>query len=207
MAKQVDRDHYAFSSYTDLNRWSSYWYQIKEILDLRPHEVLEVGAGDAVVASYLRNNTDITYRNLDIARDLEPAILGDVRQLPLRDETFDLVCAFEILEHLPFADLDSALGELRRVSRRHVLLSLPHWGRHFSMKIFLPGLHTRKWQYKFDRKPIRHVFEGQHYWEIGKQGFPLQRIRGHITGAGLTIIRDYVAFESHYHHFFVLEKR
>ena len=31
--QQVDKRHYIFSSYTDLDRWSSYWYQLKEILN------------------------------------------------------------------------------------------------------------------------------------------------------------------------------
>ncbi|MDD5749184.1 MAG: methyltransferase domain-containing protein [Patescibacteria group bacterium] len=207
MNKQVDKEHYNFSSYVTLDRWSSYWYQIKEILALQPAEVLEIGVGDKVLASYLKNNTTINYKNVDIAEDLSPDILGDVRKLPLADNSFDLVCAFEVLEHLPFEDFDQAIAELKRVSKKYILLSLPHWGRHFSFKIFLPKIGYKKWQYKFDKKPIAHQFRGEHYWEIGKKNYPLKRIKKHIQKAGLELVKDNIAFESPYHHFFILKKK
>ena len=207
MNKQVGKEHYNFSSYVSLDRWASYWQQIKEIISLQPAEVLEIGVGDKVLASYLKNNTKINYKNVDIAEDLAPDIIADVRHLPMADDSFDIVCAFEVLEHLPFADFDQALSEMKRVSKKHILISLPHWGRHFAFKIFLPKIGYKKWQYKFDKKPIVHEFKGEHYWEIGKKDYPLQRIKKYIEKCGLEIVKDEIFFESPYHHFFTLKKK
>ena len=42
---------YNFLKYVHLKRWNSYWYQIKEILDLNPSTVLEIGPGN----NYIRH--------------------------------------------------------------------------------------------------------------------------------------------------------
>jgi SAM-dependent methyltransferase len=58
-------------------------------------------------------------------------VLGEVTALPFVDATFDLVCAFDIIEHVD--DDDGALAELSRVARASgtVLISTPlhasHW--------------------------------------------------------------------------------
>ena len=203
--QQISKKHYTFFSYNSLERWSSYWYQLKEILSLDPKSVLELGLGDSVVANYIKSNTNINYKSIDIAKDLHPDIIGDVRSMPLADNSFDIVCAFEVLEHIPFEDFNVALGELKRVASKYILISLPHWGRHFSLKLFLPKLKYIKWYYKFDKKPIEHKFNGQHYWEIGKKGYPLVRIKSCIERSGLVLIKDYISLESPYHHFFVIK--
>jgi hypothetical protein len=51
-------------------------------------------------------------------------VVGDVSRLPYGDDRFDLVVCLEVLEHL--GNPRTALVELTRVSRRHVLLSVPH---------------------------------------------------------------------------------
>ncbi len=52
-------------------------------------------------------------------------ILGDVRHLPLKDKSFDVVICMEVLEHLEKVDGEKLLGELERVAKRQVLLSTP----------------------------------------------------------------------------------
>lgn len=207
MEKQVHKGHYDFNSYGCFNKWASYWYQLDEILTLEPKSVLEVGAGDGVVAYYLQNNAGISYTSVDIAEDLKPNIVGSVDNLPIADNSFDLVCCFEVLEHLSFDKLDKSLQELRRVTKQHVIISLPHWGRHFSLSFKLPGWKEIKIQKKINFRPIKHKFRGQHYWEVGKKNYPVQLIRKHLQQAGFDIIKDYIAFDSPYHHFFVLKKK
>jgi SAM-dependent methyltransferase len=53
-----------------------------------------------------------------------PLQVGDVQRLPFRDGSFDLVLCLEVLEHLP--NSGPGLRELLRVSRQHVLVSVPH---------------------------------------------------------------------------------
>ncbi len=206
MNKQVDKNAYNFKKYCDIDRWSSYWHQVDEVLKMKPKTVLEIGAGDKVLANYLKINTDIYYECMDVAEDLSPDVIGSVDEMPLNNNSYDLVCAFEVLEHLPFEKFKKCLSELKRVSVKNVIISLPHWGRHFSIDIRLSYFKRLKYQYKLNLFPIKHKFDGQHYWEIGKKGYSLRKIREAIKLGGFEIIRDYIVFESPYHHFFVLEK-
>ena len=138
MEKQVEKKHYNFHKYCDEERFVSYWHQLKEILKVGPHSVLEIGVGDRVLESYIKNNTSIKYNSADIADDLFPDAIANVTKLPFADDSFDTVCAFEVLEHLPFEKFIVALKEMRRVAVENVIISLPHWGRHFSFQIRLP---------------------------------------------------------------------
>ncbi len=48
----------------------------------------------------------------------------DIRQLPFKDNAFDVVLCSETLEHVP--DLDAATRELVRVCRKAVVITIPH---------------------------------------------------------------------------------
>jgi hypothetical protein len=49
-------------------------------------------------------------------------------------------------------------------------------------------------------------FNGEHYWEIGKAGYPLSKITKYIEKAVFKIIKTYRIFENPYHRFFILKK-
>ena len=206
MEKQVNKNVYNFDKYCNQDRWASYWNQINEIVSLNPVNVLEIGVGDKVLANYIKSNTNIKHISMDIAEDLNPDIVGDIENIPIKNDHYDIVCAFEVLEHLPFEKFSRVLSELSRVSKKYVIISLPHWGRHFSIDIRVPFLKRFKFKYKINLFPIKHIFGGQHYWEIGKRGYGLKEIRKKIRSSGFNIINDFIVFESPYHHFFVLKK-
>lgn len=203
--KQVDKEHYNFLKYCTQDRWNSYYNQISETLKIKPDSTLEIGPGDKIYGNILKN-IGLNYKDMDIAKDIEPDILGDVLDMPIGDNIFDLVCAFEVLEHLPFKNFKKALSEIKRVSKKNILISLPHWGRHFSIELRIPFFKKIRIQIKFSIIPKKHEFDDQHYWEIGKRGYSLKKIRKAIKESGLKIKRDYVVFHSPYHHFFILEK-
>lgn len=205
MEKQVDKSAYDFDKYSTIERYASYWYQAKSIIDAAPSNMLEVGGGDGFLENFVKTQTKTEYKNIDIAEDLEPDILGDVKNMPLEDNSFDLVCAFEVLEHIPYEDFVPALKEIARVAKKDVIISLPHWGRHFAIHIRMPFIKNIRWQKKFTFRPQEHKFNGEHYWEIGKKGYPLSRIKSDMQKAGLKIVNDKILFESPYHHLFILK--
>jgi ubiquinone/menaquinone biosynthesis C-methylase UbiE len=196
-----------FTSYYDTKeRFCSYWHQIDEVLQLQPNTVLEVGIGNGFVTRYLRKKgTSVT--TLDIDYDLVPDVTGSVLRLPFSDTSFDVVTCYEVLEHLPYADFSEALKELARVSRSYVLLSVPDLTTVYKFYLSLPRIRPIKKliPHPYPR-PISHIYDGQHYWEIGKRGYDLKRIKYDILRSSLRIIRTYRVFEMQYHRFFILAK-
>lgn len=205
MQKQVDKNAYEFFRYCGIDRWASYHYQLTEILAVKPASVLEVGVGDGVTCGYLSRNTEITYTSVDIADDVGADVIGSITALPFADDSFDVVCAFEVLEHLPFEKLDTSLSELRRVAKEKVIISVPHFGPPIALRFKLPFLPEISFALKIPL-PLTHSWNGQHYWELGKRGYPVRRLREHLRKQ-FVIEREFIPFENQYHHFFVLTLR
>jgi Methylase involved in ubiquinone/menaquinone biosynthesis len=199
------KNAYVFLKYSYPSRWASYFYQLREVLNLNPESVLEVGVGDRVFGSYLLNNSNVQYKSVDFSEDLHPDIVGSVTKLPVSDESFDLVCAFEVLEHVPFEYFETALKELARVSKKNVVLSLPHFGPSVQLLLKIPLLPKIQFAIKIPFAK-RHIFNGRHYWEIGKRNYSLSRIV-FILEKYFIVKKQFVPFENQYHHFFVLEKK
>lgn len=200
--KQVDKTAYRLEKYGGPDRFASYHCQLKEIMRLSPRTMLEIGVGDKVVANYIKNNSTISYTSADIADDVGADVHASVTALPFEDQSFDVVCAFEVLEHLPFSEFDTALKELARVANRKVLLSLPHFGPPIKILWKIPFLPEMRFAMKIPF-PRQHTFNGQHYWEIGKRGYSVRSVRRHIA-RHFAIEREYVPFDNQYHRFFVL---
>lgn len=204
--KQVDAPHYDFVAYVGKGRWNSYYHQIVETLSFKPASVLEIGLGPGIFR-HLMGSMNIDCRAIDIAEDLHPDYVGSVHSLPFSDLAFDVVDCFQVLEHLPFEEFETALRELFRVARKGVVISLPDAGR--TIKVAFP-IHRNKVILLNDllsRKKI-HVFKGEHYWEINKRGYELKKILGVIenvgAGFGYRLSRHYRVVENPHHHFFVL---
>lgn len=204
MDAQTDKQWYTFRKYAGADRFVSYYHQLDAVIALTPKTVLEVGVGDQVFKNYLLANTHIQYESLDVANDLHPTHQGSVDAIPLKDASFDVVCAFEVLEHLPYEKFEKALTELLRVSKKHVVISVPHFGPPIKFLLKIPFLPEIRFAWKFPY-PITHRFNGQHYWELGKKGYPVSRVRTAISKHA-RIIKEFIPFENQYHHFFILEK-
>lgn len=207
MKSQVTPDHYTGSSYDSKERFISYWHQINEIILLKPRRVLEIGIGNGFVSRYLREHK-LNVTTLDIAHDLCPDVAGSVLAIPFNDESFEVVSCCEVLEHLPYSEFPKTLKEIRRVSQKYVVLSLPDVTTVYRVNMELPRIKSikRLVNHPFNR-PVDHVFDGEHYWEIGKKGYSLKQIEFDITHSELNIINTYRIYEFYYHRFFILEKK
>ena len=144
---------------------------------------------------------------LDIDKRLNPDVVGSVLALPFADKSFDVVACYELLEHLTYENFHRALSEIFRVSNSYAILSLPDVNKVYHLYIQIPKIEEIKKLIPFPRlkKPI-HKFGGEHYWEIGKIGYPLDRITNNIKKKGFNIERTYRIFEHPYHRFFILKK-
>lgn len=202
----MTQPHYYSSAYCSPIRMASFGYQIQEACKTEPESVLEIGIGSGIVASALRRMVKKVV-TLDIDPQLAPDICGNVLGLPFDDNSFDTILCCEVLEHLPFDWFGPALSELRRVSRRHVLISLPDVTRYYVIRINLPRL---SWDYRFSFPygPAPHSVRcDEHFWEIGQDRYPLSIVEDVMKRSSLTIDKTYRAPEFDYHRFFVLSKR
>jgi len=202
------RDFY-FESYDNLPRFISYFYQIDILRKLGVNRILETGIGNKTVSNYLKNNGfDIT--TFDCNESLEPDVVGDIRDMPLEDGSFEAIMACEILEHLPWSDLPGIIDELYRVSSKYVVISLPVISFYFEMAIKFPMLNKifkRNCLDLFIRLPFA-VFKKSsvhHEWEIGAKGYPFRKVRKELRRK-FKIIREARPVLQPKHYFFVLEK-
>lgn len=202
---QVDKKAYYFSTYSTVDRWVSYYYQLQFVLECLPKTILEIGVGDKVFGSYIKQNTDIKYTSLDYDQSVKPDVVADVLALPFKNNEFDLICIFEVLEHIQYNQFENALKELSRVSKKDVIISLPHFGPPIKFSFKIPFLPEIKLSYKipFFKK---HIFNGQHYWEIGKKGYSKRTIRNMLSKY-FYIKKEFIPFENQYHHFYILQKK
>jgi hypothetical protein len=203
MMTQVPSDHYSATGYDEWHRWVSYWYQIRAAMRAAPSSVLEIGVGTRVVSHYLTERLAYDVTTFDFDASLSPHVVGDVRELEqhFAPDTFDCVCAFQVLEHLPYEDFLPTLTQLNRVARRSVLISLPHWGAILQFRIRVLRL---RWCLVWGRKftpPHTWTFDGEHYWEIGTRGYALKKVIRDIRQV-LDIERHYFCPDYPYHYFF-----
>ncbi len=204
MKSQVDKKHYNFDKYGHVERFASYYYQLKEVLKCNPKSILEVGVGDKVFGNYVKENTNIKYASLDIAKDLHPDIIGSVFDIPCGDGAYDVVCCFEVLEHVSYSDVQKALSELTRVAKKAVIISVPHFGPRTQFFLKLPFLPEIKFALKVPWKR-EHIFNGEHHWELGKKDFPADNFKKLVRKYG-KIVNDFIPFENQFHHFYVIYK-
>lgn len=52
--------------------------------------------------------------------------VAEITALPFEDRAFDCVTCFEVLEHIPYPVYDTVLNELTRISKKHVVISVPY---------------------------------------------------------------------------------
>jgi 2-polyprenyl-3-methyl-5-hydroxy-6-metoxy-1,4-benzoquinol methylase len=108
-----------------------------------------------------------------LRRRIERGVLfnvGDLREMPYGDDSFDLVMCLEVLEHLP--DPHRGLRELRRVTSAHCLVSVPH-EPFFRATNFLRGRHVPAWGR--DPEHLQH-WTARQFRHLVKQYFEVERL-------------------------------
>ena len=203
---QVEKSHYTTHSYLGKDRWVSYWHQIDLIRRGRPSRVLEIGPGNKTVTDTLRR-IGISVLTVDIAPDLEPDVVASAIALPFPNNAFDSVLAAEVLEHIPYSDVPKALSEICRVTKTYAVVSLPHAGYIFSFGFKVPAIRRLDFIVKIPFFWRRHRFNGEHYWELGKRGSSVRKVKKHMEDAGFTVGEQKRFFDDPAHIFFFLEKR
>jgi SAM-dependent methyltransferase len=136
-----------------VNAWLRFDAIRRALRTVRPHTVLEIGTGEGGLGAWLTRRYLYTGIEPDArSRAMAQARLGAVgrgrvvEQLPaIHGDGFDLVCAFEVLEHI--ADDADALEKWRSYLQPDgwLLLSVPAHTRQFGPKDELVG-HYRRYE-------------------------------------------------------------
>lgn len=125
--------------YTSKETWNDYDTdglienkKIPKILSLIPVEVqsiIDIGCGNGIITNQLHEKYDVT--GVDFSEEAlkyvkAKNICCSADTVPVPDHSFDLVFSSEMLEHLPKKILDGAIEEIKRISKKYVLITLPH---------------------------------------------------------------------------------
>lgn len=203
--KQVDKSHYDFERYHSPQRFTSYYYQLKAIRELAPDAVLEIGVGDHTFQTLAKQH-GIDIYGMDLDPELTPSLCASATQIPLCDSSMDTIAAFQVLEHIPYEQLPGIVAEMFRVCRKGVVISLPEFG---NASIVLNVPMVRHLAIPIPHcSPIHpeHHFDGEHYWEIGKRGFPRSRIIETFHESGFLCTGTWINPYFAYHRFFIFRK-
>lgn len=146
------------------------------VTSLHPVTLLDAGCGEGFVAEiFLRAMPGLHLTGFDplpqavgLARRRSPGAtfdVGSIYEIPHPDDSFDVVCCFEVMEHLH--EPDKALAEMARVAKRAVVLSVPH-EPFFCLSNAARG---KNW----DIRPIGSDPDHRNFWSREKFGQFVQR--------------------------------
>jgi 2-polyprenyl-3-methyl-5-hydroxy-6-metoxy-1,4-benzoquinol methylase len=204
MSVQVAPTHYHSLNYDTKKRFMSYWNQINTVATLDPKHILEVGVGNGFFKNYFKK-LNYTITSVDLDGRLNPDVTASVTNLPFGNNEFDVVTCFEVLEHLPFADMPRAMAQLCRVSKRHIVLSFPDAGRFLKLFLKMPKIQIKLFvPLPFLKKS--HVFDNEHFWELNTKQTSIKDVESVIYNAKIKQLDHFRPFECPDFHFFVLEK-
>jgi len=203
---QVPRDHYFNLRYNHKARWLTYYYQLRLCDTYQVSNVCEIGPGHGWM-KMVAHDLGIKVTTVDLDPALKPDVVAPINALPFPDESFEAACAFEVLEHMPFESFEENVRALARIAKKYVFLSLPDHRRilfHLTGKVpLLPYFDV------FLKIPSgkKHVFDGQHYWEVGKRGYTLAKVRRACESAGLRVVDTFVPSDTPSNVFVVCAKK
>jgi hypothetical protein len=209
-------------------RFTSTRIQIESVTELGDSvsSILEVGPGSGYFTTFTKG-LGYSVKTADIKPWSDPDYLGDVRELDIEGK-FDLVAAFEMLQHLPFSELAPTLAKLSALSNKYVFISVPARTHRLGFSIEIPaliaprrlglgwlrGLHSfsLKWEWPRAADPnerewtCRDDYWNPHYWEVGRKSYPRSRVLDEIKSAGLRILWAKYNPQFHHHLFVLAEK-
>jgi len=122
------------------------------VAEIAPASILDAGCGEGELMRRSVLPEAIPVTSLDLNPDSleyfrarstrQDMVCASLHALPFAGARFDAVLCLEVLEHLP--DPAAALGELSRVARKAVILSVPH-EPYFRIGNVLRGKHLSRW--------------------------------------------------------------
>lgn len=167
-------------SYTD--RQSKAAYVHDKFRTILTGSVLDVGADQC----YLKDLLPPGARYVGVGMGGSPDIEVDLEKqiLPFADNEFDCVLCLDVLEHLD--NTHKTFDELCRVSRRHVIISLPNSYRDFLGMMF-GRAQDRAVNFKYYGLPVDRPMD-RHKWFFSNSDAE-SYVRGRAAANGMSIVQ------------------
>ena len=143
--------------------------------------MLDVGCGKGfMLHDFKALMSNLTIAGIDVSEyGIEHAIetvkpflrVGNAKELPYEDDSFDLVIANNTVHNLPLEECKQALREIQRVSRKHAFITMDAWRteeEHERMLKWnltaLTYMHVDDWKELF----AEVSYTGDYYWFIAE---------------------------------------
>lgn len=182
----------------------SYRHQLELVMGSGYKKVLIIGLGDNIIPSILKSEGFEVY-TCDIDPSLKPDFLQSITKLDLQGNTFEVVLCCQILEHIPFDEMDNVLDRIKAITTKKLIVSLPEKALRISLMFKLPRIRNFYFNVVVPLFFRKHKFDGQHYWELGtSENYKRKFLDASIKKFKLT---NYYRYQPNpYHHFFIFDK-
>ncbi len=182
----------------DLYTWMRHFHVLHDLVAHEQGDVLEVGTGDGVLRRCVQPFMP-HYTVMDLNPQLQPDVLADLLDPPVAlAGAFDAVVCTEVLEHLPFEKLPTALEHLHGFLRPggRLYLTLPHRKGHALWVSPRQRLHALRFPVgltslseAWNRFVRRRIWiDPHHCWEIGDGRVRRTHIEQALRSAGLATL-------------------
>lgn len=201
---QHDSLDYYKPSYLTPIRMSSYGYQFDLAMRTNCKSFLNIGSANDILSDLLTKQDKFVV-NIDLDINTKPSVNAVLPLLPFTDDTFDVVMCFQILEHMPFSIFPEMIIEIKRVTKKYIILSVPDisLSRQDRLKYKFYQMVNRpsEWS-KYQNRTI----DKEHFWEIGFGDISEMSLIKIFEKENLAINNNFRNKHHSYHHFFLLQK-
>ena len=199
-------------------RWASFGIQLRVTKELTPSSILEVGKGNGFYESLCRL-MGMEIETLDIDENYNPTYVGNLLDAKIRKK-FDLVAAFQILQHIPLNSLPLAIERLCDLSYSNIIISVPFHSPHYiSISMRYSGVlqkilrntgFKKTLKLSFKRYRNRHYRDTEShqgtYWELGRDNLKSQYINTIFERNNFELKKAFACEEYPYHYYMIFSK-
>jgi ubiquinone/menaquinone biosynthesis C-methylase UbiE len=112
--------------------------RVDAILESMPEDakaILDVGIGGGYIYSRIKEDREKKIFGLDISMELVEELgdrrvcVANTRELPFNNESFDLILAADLIEHIDPEDFGKSISEIARITKKYILINSPYKDR------------------------------------------------------------------------------
>jgi len=106
--------------------------QIMGMIPADVNTVLDIGTGAGHIYRRLKERCGLRPFGMDISLELVGRLqentisVADIKNIPFKDRSFDLVLTADVIEHISPDDFNKSISEIIRVSKKYILINSPY---------------------------------------------------------------------------------